>query len=176
MRRILSPLCWLLLLAALTVHCTSVSHVRPKGIAGRAALCEEMEPHIHEIAVQKNLAPALIMGIIRVESHFNPVAESSAGARGLMQVMPSTGKGHQCGNLYDAHENIRCGASVLKAFLKRYKGHLVYGLSAYNAGYRLSGKAWKKKGLPKNQRYVDKVLRAKSRYSRGGCALLVTSF
>jgi len=116
------------------------------------------------------------MAIMRVESHFNPNAVSRAGAVGLTQVMPRTASGNKCGNLKDPKQNIECGARVLAKFLKRYDGNLLYGLSAYNGGYRTATRANKSAELPRNERYVEKVLMAKGRFVRGGCSLLVREF
>ena len=131
----------------------------------------EDERMVRESARQFALEPALIYGVIRVESNFKPVARSRAGALGLMQVMPSTGRGNGCGDLLVPHTNIACGAKVLSIFLKRYEGNLIYALSAYNGGYRYASPAEKRAGLPKNMKYVERVLQARSRYQRDGCNL-----
>ena len=116
------------------------------------------------------------MGLIRVESHFNPGAVSRAGAVGLTQVMPRTAAGNQCGDLKDPIANMDCGSRVLAKFLRKYDGNHLYGLAAYNGGYRIANKANKRAKLPRNERYVEKVLIAKGRYIRGGCPLLMNEF
>lgn len=100
----------------------------------------------------------LIEAIIQVESSGNPNAVSSAGAIGLMQVMPQTAKGicdiHEKQELFNTANNINCGVDVLKYYIKvaenRGQG-LFHALKYYNAG------AWNKnKSL--GEKYALKVL------------------
>jgi soluble lytic murein transglycosylase-like protein len=113
--------------------------------------------------------PALVVGVIRVESRFKVDALSRAGATGLMQVMPSTGKWFKCGDLRKPNDNLDCGVRILKRYLKRYGGSITYGVSAYHAGPKWSDRAQKKGVLPKNFSYVEKVLHARARFLRQGC-------
>lgn len=131
--------------------------------------CREVEGHMRAAAMTHGIDVGLIAGVIRVESGFSPDATSSAGARGLMQVMPSTARRHKCDDLGDPEDNIECGTRVLKAFLQRFEGNLIYGLSGYNSGIRRPKRAMKRSTLPTNIRYVEKVLAARSHYLRYGC-------
>jgi soluble lytic murein transglycosylase len=84
--------------------------------------------------------PTLIAAIIYCESRFNPNATSHAGARGLMQVMPATGRaiasriGESFGDLYDPDTSIRYGTYYIKAQLDKYGGDVDAALAAYNGG------------------------------------------
>jgi soluble lytic murein transglycosylase len=87
--------------------------------------------------------PALILGLIRQESEFDTFAISSAGARGIMQVMPETAKvvAKQAGLAYradalvgDAQYSIRLGMTEIAIQLARYNGSLPLAIAAYNAG------------------------------------------
>ncbi len=86
----------------------------------------------------KAIDPILILSLIRQESAFNPNAKSSAGARGLMQLMPATAKQYK--KRLKAHQltnpslNLRIGIKYLKKLLKKYDGNLIHTLAAYNAG------------------------------------------
>ena len=71
--------------------------------------CKKLQPLVAKKATEYGVDRALVNGIIRVESRFNPEAVSRVGASGLMQVMPSTAKGLRCGDLFDPEENIDCG-------------------------------------------------------------------
>jgi soluble lytic murein transglycosylase-like protein len=113
--------------------------------------------------------PALIVGLVRVESSFDRRAKSRVGAQGLMQVMPSTARGMRCGDLLDPEENLECGVRILRHFVDRYQGDLVYGLSGYNAGYRMPDRARAAGEKPGNHGFVDKVLTARNLYGRHGC-------
>jgi soluble lytic murein transglycosylase-like protein len=138
----------------------------------RVERCEVLQAPIQKAAEDAQLDPALVNAMIRVESSFNPRARSRAGALGLMQVMPATGRGNKCGDLLDPLANLRCGVRVLVRFLKRYEGSWVYGLSAYNGGYRHATKPHRSHRLPRNFKYVEKVLTARSDFLRRQCGFL----
>jgi len=87
--------------------------------------------------------PGLVLGLIRQESEFDPYAVSSAGARGIMQVMPETAKvvARQAGLPYrpealvgDASYSIRLGMTEIAGLLARFNGSLPLAIAAYNAG------------------------------------------
>ncbi len=84
------------------------------------------------------LDPIIVLSLIRQESVFNPLARSPVGARGLMQIMPTTAKRMKRSvrekHLADPDINIELGTKYFKNLLKRYDGNLVYVLGAYNAG------------------------------------------
>ena len=81
--------------------------------------------------------PFLVMGLIRQESAFNPKAQSSAGARGLMQVMPITARSfgvRQKNNLFDPSVNVRVGSQFFSRRLAQFDGDVELTLASYNAG------------------------------------------
>lgn len=102
-------------------------------------------PHrelVEREARRHGLDPFLVAGLIRQESWFNPRAVSPAGAVGLMQVMPRTGRGlargagirnFEPGMLHDPATNVRLGTRFLAAQLRRYRT-LTEAFAAYNAG------------------------------------------
>lgn len=89
-----------------------------------------------------NVSKTELMSIARRESAFLPEARSAVGARGLMQLMPATGKQvarklgrrYRVSGLYDIEENITLGSAYYKELLDRYQGNRVLALAAYNAG------------------------------------------
>jgi soluble lytic murein transglycosylase len=94
-------------------------------------------------AKRRGLDPFLVAGLIRQESMFNPIAKSSAGAVGLMQVRPPTGRalarrdgvsGFKATQLSRPELNIRLGTLFFADLLNRYSGRLGFVLAAYNAG------------------------------------------
>lgn len=82
--------------------------------------------------------PLLVLALIRQESAFDASAISSADARGLMQVLPSTArtlqKGIKAERLYEAKTNIKLGVMYLEKLFQKYNGRTEYVLAAYNAG------------------------------------------
>lgn len=76
---------------------------------------------------------SLVRAVIAVESAFNRYARSHKGARGLMQLMPETGRRYGVVNAYDPWQNIRGGTAHLRDLLDEFKD-LQLALAAYNAG------------------------------------------
>jgi len=94
-------------------------------------------------AAPHKLDPYLVAGLIRQESEFNATAKSRAGALGLMQLMPATGRGlaRQLGiggisnrQLYNPDLSLRLGTFHFKKVLERFQHRLEYTLAGYNAG------------------------------------------
>jgi soluble lytic murein transglycosylase-like protein len=106
----------------------------------------------------------LISAVIKQESSFNPNAKSSAGAEGLMQLMPSTAKSLGVTNSFDISQNIDGGTKYLKSLIDNFDGDVKLALSAYNGGIGRMNKLGvntvsKISKMPKETvNYVDKVM------------------
>ncbi|SOZ36103.1 transglycosylase SLT domain-containing protein [Cupriavidus neocaledonicus] len=86
-------------------------------------------------AKRAGLEPALVLGLIQVESNFRKYAISSAGARGLMQVMPfwvRTIGDSDARKLFHLQSNLRYGCTILRYYLDREQGDLYLALGRYN--------------------------------------------
>jgi soluble lytic murein transglycosylase len=136
------------------------------------------EDIIRQQSQEKGVDAALIAAVIDTESKFSD-AESSAGARGLMQITPdaaqfiekqSGGTSFKLSDLSDPEINIRYGTFLLKELIERYDGDVAAALAAYNAG---PGNAdeWGGAGLsveeipfPETRAYVELVLERQKEY------------
>jgi soluble lytic murein transglycosylase-like protein len=120
-----------------------IRHIESRGETGMTGdEIAEVAAMIVAESDRHRMDPALILAVIHVESRFDPFAFSSAGAMGLMQILPSTGaelaaregvawRGPQ--SLFDPALNVRLGIAYLKELADRY-GNTSVALAAYNWG------------------------------------------
>ncbi len=126
--------------------------------AGGSDLPREFWETVYPLVVKRKepggANPYLVNAVIRAESAFDPRALSPAGARGLMQLMPATGRRlarkhkiriKSVRDLFDPKINTRLGARHLGALIREFGGALVPAIASYNAG-RLPVKRWWKAG------------------------------
>jgi soluble lytic murein transglycosylase-like protein len=129
-------------------------------------------PYAAEIdaaAAKYNVDPALLRGLIRQESNFNPNAGSPAGARGLTQLMPGTAAALGVDPSVPA-QAIEGGAKYLRQQLDKFGGDPAKALAAYNAG---PGAVQRYGGVPpyaETQNYVRKVLAYAAEYRQAAPA------
>lgn len=146
------------------------------------------QPHsdlVFREAYENNIDPYLVFAIIRTESKYQTLAQSPAGARGLMQIMPDTAswiakqKGIENFDLDSLHEpeiNIKLGCWYIADLSKEYSGNLPLVIAAYNAG-RGNVRGWINEGVwdgdiknidnipfPETRQYVRNVLKAYEAY------------
>jgi soluble lytic murein transglycosylase len=143
------------------------------------------EDIIRQQAADKHIDPALIAAVIYTESHFRDQT-SHAGAKGLMQLMPSTadyiarksgGTKFERADLATPQINISYGTWYLRYLLTKYHGNTILSLAAYNAGETVVDK-WRRQAsergerftvadhipFPETRDYVGRVLSARSEY------------
>jgi soluble lytic murein transglycosylase len=185
-RALLRRLTWLAL--AVVVSAAVVAAVVAPGVdkaVQEIALPLRHEDIIRQQAADKGLDPALIAGVIYAESRFRDQT-SHAGAKGLMQLLPSTaddiarksgGTAFVQGDLADPQVNISYGTYYLRYLLKRYGGNTMLAIAAYNAGEgrvdqwvfdaRHRGEDFdhaRHIPFPETRHYVQQVLEMRGRY------------
>jgi soluble lytic murein transglycosylase-like protein len=119
---------------------------------------------IEAAAARYGIDPALLTGLIRAESNFDPDAGSPAGAQGLTQLMPETARSLGVTDPTDPAQSIDGGARFLSEQLKAFGGDPELALAAYNAG---PGAVQQYGGVPpyaETQAYVKRVLAYAAEY------------
>lgn len=144
-------------------------------VSGQAGeVTEDLQSLIAQASTRYGVPESLIKAVIATESSFNPQAVSSAGAKGLMQLMDATAKGLGVSDPFDPAQNIDGGTKYLSYQIHRYGGDIKTALAAYNAGPgRLSrlGISNDEQLMEKfhllpqeTQGYIAKIMRAQAKY------------
>lgn len=161
------------------IYATPASHGLQSDISNNASSCssisspENLDRIFKEAASTYEVSENLLKAVAKAESGFNANAISSAGAIGIMQLMPSTAASLGVTNPYDAAQNIMGGAKLLSQLLKKYNNNTSLALAAYNAG---SGNVDKYGGIPpftETQNYVSKVLSYLDGYNTSSDAVTI---
>ncbi len=178
---------WALILIPLLLVAIVLAVAAPtvKRVAEKALYPATYRETVEAESMQHGVSPSLVMAVIHTESHFNPQAVSSAGARGLMQVTPLTLEWTQMrsealrgltkDDLFEAEQNIRVGVFVLALLTESFSDTETV-LAAYNAGigtvsqwleddtYSADGKTLHTIPYPETAEYVKKVTAAQKKY------------
>jgi hypothetical protein len=117
----------------------------------------EFDGHIEAAAGVFGVAEDLLKAVITAESEFDPLAVSSKGAQGLMQLMPFTARRFGVTDSFDPRQNIFGGAQYLRFLLDMFQGDVALALAGYNAGENAVARF---KGIPpfkETRYYVQKI-------------------
>jgi len=112
---------------------------------------------IYKEAKKNGVRPELVAAVVQAESRFKPTARSGAGAIGLMQLVPRTGRWMGARDLTNPRQNVAAGAKYLKYLSERFDGNETKIIAAYNAG---EGNVKRFGGVPpfkETRKYVAKV-------------------
>lgn len=119
----------------------------------------EINSLIKDASAKNKVDPTLLRAVMVQESGLRPCAISTAGAMGLMQIMPETADDLGLEDPFDPAANIDAGAKYLKQMLDRYHGNTALALAAYNAGPGRTDKAnGTIPGIPETIGYVASIL------------------
>ena len=123
----------------------SSSSSSKSAVSASAMKKTKYDTYFKEAAKKYNISESLLKAIAKAESDFDPNCLSSAGAMGVMQLMPETAKELGVDDPYDPEQNIMGGAKCIAQKLKEFNGDIKLALAAYNAG---SGAVRRNGGVP----------------------------
>ncbi len=152
---------------------TPTASASAAGATGAVSELPAGTPYAAEItaaASKHGVDPALLAGLVKQESNFNPNAGSPAGAQGLTQLMPATAASLGVTNVHDPVQALDGGAKYLRQQLDRFDGDVARALAAYNAG---PGAVERFGGVPpyaETQEYVRRVQANAAEYRTAGPA------
>lgn len=129
-------------------------------LQGMTELADRYGVEILTATIGTDVSPALVLAVISVESAGRSDAVSSAGAQGLMQLMPPTADRFGVTDAFDPIDNIRGGTAYLDWLLDEFDNGVIFALAGYNAG---EGAVRNNNGIPpyaETRAYVPKVLAA----------------
>ena len=112
---------------------------------------------IDAISTRHGVDPSLVRAVIQIESNFDRRAVSHKGARGLMQLIPETGKRFGVRDFFDPAQNIEGGVRYLRFLLDMFGRNLDLSLAAYNSGENRVARLGRIPRIPETQNYVRKV-------------------
>ncbi|MGO1077495.1 lytic transglycosylase domain-containing protein [Inquilinus sp. CA228] len=113
---------------------------------------------IEAISAEYGVDPDLVKAVITVESNYRIDAVSTAGAQGLMQLMPATAHSLDVADPFDAEQNLRGGIAHLARLLEGYDHNLPLVLAAYNAGESRVDRCRCVPAIAETTAYVDRIL------------------
>lgn len=153
MKRLLGLCC----LLGLLYGCSDAGYLP---YAPHALAPEQIQSLVNDASTREGVSAALVNAVVMAESAGNPSAISTAGAQGLMQLMPGTSASCGISNPFDPEQNVDCGTRYLHGLLERYNNNVELAVAAYNAG---PGAVDQYHGVPpyaETRAYVSRVLSA----------------
>jgi soluble lytic murein transglycosylase-like protein len=123
---------------------------------------------IREAGALYRVSPTLIRAVMQAESAFDRLAVSSAGAMGLMQLMPETAGTYEIVDPFDPRENIMGGTRLLRELLDAHHQNIPLVLAAYNAGPAAVARYGGVPPFRETQGYVDKIVTLIANARSGG--------
>jgi hypothetical protein len=133
-----------------------------------AATRAEVKRMVVEEARDSSVPTALALAVAKVESNFDERALSSAGARGVMQIMPATARnvfGITKNELWNARLNVQLGIDYLEQLYEQYAGRWELALSHYNGGTLKGGRGANARPHDYTRRYVADVMKWHARFN-----------
>jgi soluble lytic murein transglycosylase-like protein len=129
-----------------------------RSVNGNSANVNSVRQQIQATAARYGVNADLVDAVAWQESRYNARARSSAGAIGVMQLMPGTARDLGVSDPHDVHQNVAGGTAYLRAQLVRFGNNVPLALAAYNAG---PGAVIRHGGIPpyrETQDYVQRIM------------------
>jgi soluble lytic murein transglycosylase-like protein len=139
-------------------HSQNIMESGSSSLNGETAECR-LHPMVIQTASRYQVDPALVKAIIMAESGYNVRAISKKGAKGLMQLMPTTAQALGVEDAFNPKQNINGGVRYFKQLVEQFDGDITLALAAYNAGSR---NVRNYQGIPPfkaTRRYIKKVFK-----------------
>jgi soluble lytic murein transglycosylase-like protein len=139
-------------------HSQNIMESGSSSLNGETAECR-LHPMVIQTASRYQVDPALVKAIIMAESGYNVRAISQKGAKGLMQLMPTTAQALGVEDAFNPKQNINGGVRYFKQLVEQFDGDITLALAAYNAGSR---NVRNYQGIPPfkaTRRYIKKVFK-----------------
>ncbi len=131
----------------------------PRSVGYKSGNKKRFTDLIEQTASKYQIDPKLVHAVIQTESAYNPSAISSAGAVGLMQLMPDTARRFGVMDRNDPDQNVEGGTRYLKHLINLFEPNLQLAVAAYNAGENAVMKYHNSiPPYPETQHYVKQVL------------------
>ena len=127
-------------------------------LAAATATGDDYDSLVQSAASRYGVDPRLVQAVMQQESGGNPNATSSAGAEGLMQLMPDTASSLGVADPYDPAQSIDGGTRYLRGLLDEFGGNTTLALAAYSAGAGAVKEYGGVPPYPETQQYVSNVL------------------
>jgi soluble lytic murein transglycosylase-like protein len=118
---------------------------------------EEYHSLVHTISKDHGVDPNLVAAVMKVESNYDQRARSSAGALGLMQLIPETGRRFGVSDFFNPRQNIEGGVRYLKFLSDMFPGNIPLILAAYNSGENRVARLNRVPAIKETQDYVRKI-------------------
>ena len=148
---------------AVTETTPVTSAVSPSATVTPSRRVGTLDGLIDAISTRHGVDPSLVRAVIQIESNFDRRAVSNKGARGLMQLIPATGKRFGVRDFFDPAQNIEGGVRYLRFLLEKFQGNLDLSLAGYNSGENRVARLGRIPQIPETQNYVRKVRAAFSK-------------
>ena len=171
---LMRPLLQVPVLGLLVASCAAAPS-RPSRVPRASTPAADVVALVDQAAGRHGVPRELVLGVIQVESGFDPRSRSSVGASGLMQLMPRTAEslarrlGRERYDVDDPEFNIEAGTAYLAYLMRRFDDNVELALAAYNAGPARVGRVVAEgRALSSGaRRYVGAVLAARDAFARG---------